>query len=201
MSALGSQITTLTIMYSTFYSGANQRKHQSSASLAFRRRIHRWPVNSPHEGPVTQKMFPFHDVIMIYLSIKCTSHASAVFWEIRHPLLMLSMFCDSLDHWRGHAYFMYINIKSPFTFHGDAYVLYTASMHAGWYLISADQQLLKKSRMQDADKITTVIYQKMFGRTNINIIENNGKRFNSQHNVYGNSNHNVLDANKKQLNR
>ena len=41
-----------------------QRKHQSSASLAFVRWIHRWPVNSPHKGPVTRKMFPFDDVIM-----------------------------------------------------------------------------------------------------------------------------------------
>ena len=31
------------------------RKHQSSASLAFVRGIHRWPVNSPHKGPVTRK--------------------------------------------------------------------------------------------------------------------------------------------------
>ena len=40
------------------------RKHQSSASLAFVRGIHRWPVNSPHKGPVTRKMFLFDDVIM-----------------------------------------------------------------------------------------------------------------------------------------
>ena len=46
------------------YSGTDQRKHQSSASLAFVREIHRWPVISPHKGPVTRKMFPFDDVIM-----------------------------------------------------------------------------------------------------------------------------------------
>ena len=33
-------------------------------SLAFMRGIHRWPVNSPHKGPVTRKMSPFDDVIM-----------------------------------------------------------------------------------------------------------------------------------------
>ena len=65
MSAMASQITSLTIVYSTIYSGVDQRKHQSSASLAFVRRIHRWPVNSPHKWPVTQKMFPFDDVIML----------------------------------------------------------------------------------------------------------------------------------------
>ena len=58
--AIASQITSLTIVYSTVYSDADQRKHQSSASLAFM-----WgPVNSPHKWPVTRKMFPFDDVIM-----------------------------------------------------------------------------------------------------------------------------------------
>ena len=47
-----------------FIQGADQRKHQSSASLAFVRGIHRWPVNSQHKGPVTRKMFPYDDVIM-----------------------------------------------------------------------------------------------------------------------------------------
>ena len=65
MSEIASQITSLTIVYSIAYSDADQRKHQSSASLAFVRGIHRGPVNSPHKWPVTRKMFPFDDVIMI----------------------------------------------------------------------------------------------------------------------------------------
>ena len=64
MGAMASQITSLTIVYSTVYSGADQREHQSSASLAFVRGIHRSPVNSPHKWPVTRKMLPFDDVIM-----------------------------------------------------------------------------------------------------------------------------------------
>ena len=65
MTMIASQITSLAIVYSTIYSDADQRKHQSSASLAFVRGIHRRPVNSPHKWPVTRKMFPFDDVIMI----------------------------------------------------------------------------------------------------------------------------------------
>ena len=65
MSAMASQITSITIVYSTVYSGADQRKHRGSASLAFEWRIHRWPVNSPHKWPVTRKMFPFDDVIIL----------------------------------------------------------------------------------------------------------------------------------------
>ena len=49
MGAMAFQITSLTIVYSTVYSSADQRKHQSSASLAFVLGIHRWPVNSLHK--------------------------------------------------------------------------------------------------------------------------------------------------------
>ena len=69
MITIASQITSLTIIYSTVYSGADQRKHQSSASLAFVRGIHRWPVNSPHKEPVTRKMLPFDGVIMLFAII------------------------------------------------------------------------------------------------------------------------------------
>ena len=57
MGTISSLITSLTSVYSTVHSGADQRKHQSSASLAFVRGIHRRPVNSPHKWPVTRKCF------------------------------------------------------------------------------------------------------------------------------------------------
>ena len=69
MSAIASKITSLTIVYSTVYPDAGQRKHQSPASLAFVWGIHRGPVNSPHKWPVTRKMFPFDDVIMFPLAM------------------------------------------------------------------------------------------------------------------------------------
>ena len=56
---MASQVTSLTV-----YSGADQRKHQSSALLAFVWGIHRGPVNSPHKWPVTREMCPFDDVII-----------------------------------------------------------------------------------------------------------------------------------------
>ena len=68
MGTLASQIINLTIVYSTFCSDADQRKHQSSASLAFERGNHWGSVNSPQKWPVTRKMFPFDDVIMIVAS-------------------------------------------------------------------------------------------------------------------------------------
>ena len=64
MGAIASQIASLTSVYSTVHSGADQRKHPRSASLALVREIYRWPVNSPHKWLATPKMFPSDDVIM-----------------------------------------------------------------------------------------------------------------------------------------
>ena len=74
MSVMASQITSLTIVHWTFFWDADQRKHQSSASLAFVREIHRWPVNFSHKWPVTWKMFPFDDVIMCRLILLCKKY-------------------------------------------------------------------------------------------------------------------------------
>ena len=71
MSVMASQITSASIVYSTVYSGADQRTHQSSAWLAFVRGIHRWPVNSPHKRPVTRKMFPFDDIMLCVFLVRC----------------------------------------------------------------------------------------------------------------------------------
>ena len=65
MRTMASQITSLSIVCPSVCSGADQRKHQNSTSLAFVGGIHLWPVNSLHKGPVTQKILSFDDVIMI----------------------------------------------------------------------------------------------------------------------------------------
>ena len=75
MGEMASQITSLTTVYSTIYSDADQRKYQSSASLAFVRGIQRRPVNSPHKWPVTRKMFPFDDVSMVLAFTDSTTSA------------------------------------------------------------------------------------------------------------------------------
>ena len=98
-SAIASQITSLTIVYSTVCSAVVQRKHQSSASLAFVRRIHRWPVNYPHKGPVTRKMFPFDDVIM-----RCISCYTNYVSNVLYSILMCILFFRVKD-------FLYTKIK------------------------------------------------------------------------------------------
>ena len=68
MSDMTSQITGFSVVCSAVGSNADQRNYQSSASLAFVRGIHRLPVNSSHKGPVTRKMFPFDDVILVQMN-------------------------------------------------------------------------------------------------------------------------------------
>ena len=69
MNTMASRITSLTIVYWSIYSATDQRKYQSSASLVFVRGIHRRPVNSPHKGPVTRKMSPFDDFIIVSITM------------------------------------------------------------------------------------------------------------------------------------
>ena len=64
MCAMASQITSLAIVYSDVYLGADQRKHESSALLT--RCAGSSPVTDefPSQSQVTRKMFPFDDFIM-----------------------------------------------------------------------------------------------------------------------------------------
>ena len=92
MSAIASQITSLTIVYSTVYLGADQSKHQSSASLAFVWGIHRGPGNSPHKWPVTRIMFPFDDVTMTSESLNLTRRIVNTIINVL-PYTLFEQFC------------------------------------------------------------------------------------------------------------
>ena len=94
MGVVASQITSLTIVYSTVYWGADQRKHQSSASLAFVRVM--WPVNSPHKWPITPNMFPFDDVIICFHDIMFDKLSIILVFSkmntmVRHNLIWIYM--------------------------------------------------------------------------------------------------------------
>ena len=93
--------------------GADQRKHQSSSSLAFVRGIRRWPVNSPHKGPVTRKMFPFDDVIM---PIQYLRRCLIFLWIQKHWGLnkMGCRFTGDIFRFillKNHVWFIWISIK------------------------------------------------------------------------------------------
>ena len=70
----------------TVYSGADHRKHQSSASLAFVRGIHRWPTNSPHKGPVTRKnvsiWWHHHDILAHHIVLRYVCQVIKIYHKI-----------------------------------------------------------------------------------------------------------------------
>ena len=88
MSATVSQITDVSIVYSTVCLVTDQRKHQSSASLAFVRGIRRCPVNFPHKGPVTRKMFPFEPLPVILNCVLIFVLLSTIITPNYHRLLL-----------------------------------------------------------------------------------------------------------------
>ena len=98
MGTMACQITNLTIVYWTVYSGADQRKHQSSVSLAFVRGIHRGPANSTHKWPITRKMFPFDDVIMVMDICDLTGPAFEAYAALRRCTLKMIQVCTQWKH-------------------------------------------------------------------------------------------------------
>ena len=101
---MASQITNLTIVYLIVYSGTDQRKHQSPASLAFVGGIHRGPVNSPHKRPVTRKMFLFDDVIMRHLCVGL----------LDHPYMHIVLIAQANSNVKP-LQWCYMSVKSPIT--------------------------------------------------------------------------------------
>ena len=83
MTTIASQITSLTVVYSTVYSDADQRKHQSSASLAFVWGIHRDRWIPRTNGQLCGKCF----------------HLMTSSWarEVTNPLVSL-LLAGSLSH-------------------------------------------------------------------------------------------------------
>ena len=112
MNAMVSQITGVSIVCLAVCSGADQRKHQSSASFAFVRGIHRWPVDFHHKGPVTRKMSSWrrlrHAMEAIYFRITsplCGNYCSFV----RDPAQRTH---DQSD-WMRHPAFLSIKHRNP----------------------------------------------------------------------------------------
>ena len=137
MGAIASQITSLTIVYSIVYAGTDQRKHQSSASLAFVRGIHRGPVNSPHKGPVTRRMFPFDDAVMVRNEIM-----DAMLWGTVYALTRVLFWCLSYFG----VYDKHQNTPLGNTVHSSPHQPLTLR-HSRWSLLISHQTLSKRFRL------------------------------------------------------
>ena len=104
MSAMASHITSLTIAYSTVYSGADQRKHESSASLAFLR------GNPRTKGQLHEKCFHLMTTSWILIFISLRSKCMSI--ELNHNIFsgghLPQKYDNQLCRWlaRLHPWFM-----------------------------------------------------------------------------------------------
>ena len=69
MFAMAFQITGVLMVCSTAFQVQIKENTKAQRHWPLWGAIHRWPVNSPHKGPVTRKMFPIDDVIMDMFSV------------------------------------------------------------------------------------------------------------------------------------
>ena len=143
MGMIASQITSLTIVYSTVDSGADQRKHQRPASLAFVRGIHREPVNSPHKWPVTRKNVSFwwrHYGFAELIKYKLTNIiTSCPLDKHRFPQIRYQVFSSSVGSYRA------LNIICIIPYH---YQL--------WFIIKDDNKYIACSKRVIFNTLVTI---------------------------------------------
>ena len=128
MNAMTSQITGVSIVCLTVGSGADQRKHQNSASLAFMRGIHRWPVDSPHERPVTWKMFPFDEDSM------WLENEAAIYSRYFRWVLVCDVLCVGFTFKHPLNKCLYIHILSSTFLTLEAYIYVISCWLSYWVL-------------------------------------------------------------------
>ena len=105
MGAMAFHMTSLTIVYSTVYSCADHRAPKLRVS-GLCVDIHQWPMNSPHKWPVTRKIIPCDDVILLqcfFLNDKCA------------VTLLISMFGNHFSLLHGIFLWSYDGPRGPFT--------------------------------------------------------------------------------------
>ena len=143
MGAIASQSTGVSIFYSAISSGVDQRKHQSSLSLTCVRGIHRWPMNSPHKGPVTRKMFPFDDVIMFFGWLYTGSMWHCLFGQYAIFIVAISFF----------SYRATVSIRIPHTPRPHTPTP-PHSTRSAWSINSGSIELLHKSHNASVPYLT-----------------------------------------------
>ena len=85
------------------------------------------PVNSPHKGPITRKMFPFDDVIMIRLS-RGSDKPSAIYIKITRVSIVFSAVCSCADQ---RKYQISASLAFVRDFTGDRWIFLTKGQYRG----------------------------------------------------------------------
>ena len=101
MSTMASQITSTSSVCSTFVQADMKQHIKAPRHWPLWGEFKWWPVDYPRKGPVTQEMFPFHDVIMPNTQVPGTSYGSNILqihW-FRSGLFQWSNFVSSSNVW------------------------------------------------------------------------------------------------------
>ena len=133
MSAMASEITGVVIVFTTVGSGAYEK---ASRLCVFVRGIHRWPVNSPHKRPITQKMFPLDDYIMTYRSAKICQWATSYFTVISIKKI---------------KYYKLLSISRNTIVNNDYHFLWAIWWHVLQNYVSRDLQYFRQSSENDCE--------------------------------------------------
>ena len=157
MTTMASQITSLTVVYSTVYSGADQGKHQSSASLAFVWGIHRdWWIPRT-KGQLRGKCLHLMTSSWVFLPL----------WLV--ITYMISRMTLTLPSWHGNA----LCVTDPLLWKLLAlcyrWISITKSQWCGalmFYFIVSLSTLLHKQLRSGIFEPITLIWRSVRGREN-----------------------------------
>ena len=141
-------------LFTIVYSGTDQRKHQSSASLAFVRGIHRRPVNSPPKWLVTRKKFPFNDVIMTE-----SAQATVLYYEFEKYTVEITATYPMVQWINGNIVFE-LTSRGYYIFMPNKLYLWTASVH--WHRCESYQIVSIKITSMWSES-TEILCRKRFG--------------------------------------
>ena len=110
MSAKASHISGIWSVCPVVCSDAHQRKHQSSASLAIVRDIHRWPVDSPHKRTIMQYFHLMTSSTSTSPFLKLLSRASSCYVPLfKWFLSFLFHHYQFLRWWTDVIFFLFIH--------------------------------------------------------------------------------------------
>ena len=159
MGSIASQITSLNIVYSAIYSGADQRKHQSSASLAFVRAQMTsyaenvsiwWRLHVPQHFLPSSRHKKLGDCLLLASKFRRSQHINLKLW-------LFHVINPGVKRWRGAEYVHWgsetVYVSSPAKLHNVF-----EFQHSGWFPPPAAKQPLWHRKVETFNKVFAFVW-------------------------------------------